>query len=575
MIDNINLWLHGDQSLFGQPNPLLILFVLLGLGFFLAKIAKKIHIPILTAQIIGGILIGKYFLNLFPPETYDGFKPLTNFALGFIGLAIGSHLDFWKLHNASKRLFYIVIVDIILTPTIVYFSLTLFTKLAFEVRLIIAAISAVTAPGSILHIVKEKRAKGILTKTILGSVALNNVIAILLFYLTYYFLLYQQSTQNLSLISALAQPFLYLIESLLIGGLVGGTVIFLTQKHKSSFSFLSIVILAIIASVGLSAAFHISGILPSMMVGIIIANYSKYKKTLFSAFKDIETEVFTLFFILAGLHLDFSAVKTAGFAGLVLVISRLIGKTMGPSIGAYLAKSTKTIKSYIGISLYPIAGVSIGLVLFIQQNTFLKDSASEIIAIVLTAVIINELIGPIFTGRAIAKSGEKNKNRLRLIDFIQEEFIINRMEATDKWSALEELAKFMHNTHKMHHIPEKELLQSIKKREKEHTTGIGDNLAIPHAVVKHGPKISGVIGVSKPGIDFDSIDDKPVHIIFMIATPEEYYDTFHVRMLSNIAKLMSKSPHLKDRIIEADSPEEIFEILQNKELEKFNPFFED
>jgi hypothetical protein len=242
-----------------------------------------------------------------------------------------------------------------------------------------------------------------------------------------------------------------------------------------------------------------------LILGIVITNYSKYKATLFGAFKDIEIEVFTLFFVLAGTHLDLKAVQMAGIAGIALIISRLIGKTFAPTLGAYLAGSTQTIKKWIGISLYPIAGVAIGLVLLIENNAFLSKYSTEVTAIILTAVVVNELLGPIFTGLAIKKSGEEHKNRIRLMDFLQEEYIKINLDARDKWDALDQMAQFLFKTHKIIELTLPELKESIYNREKEISTGIGYNLAIPHAIVEGGPKIRGVIGISKTGIPFENL----------------------------------------------------------------------
>lgn len=574
IIQHIQNWLQHETALIINPNPLLVLSIILITGFIFTKLAQKLHIPIVTAQIVGGIVLGSYVLNLFQKEAFFSLVPITNFALGFIGLTIGSHLDFHKLHNAGKRIFLISISDVIITPVIVFFALFYLAHLPFAISLIVAAISITTAPGSTLHIVKEKRAKGIFTKTLLAVVALNNVLTILVFYLAYYYLFYKAGEVDFDILHTIGKPLLLLLESVIIGCVVGFGIIYFTEKRKVRISFLAMVILSVVITVGTSQLLHLSGILSSLILGIIITNYSKYRNTLFGAFKDIEVEVFTLFFVLAGTHLDLKAITLAGTAGLILIFSRLLGKTIAPTIGAYLAGSTLTIRKWIGISLYPIAGVAIGLVFLIENDVFLQQFATQITAIILTAVVINELLGPIFTGTALKKAGEEHKDRMRLLDFLQEEFIKIDLAAKDKWEALDELAIFLYKTHKIHEISLPELKESIFNREKEISTGLGDNLAIPHAIIEGGPKIRGVIGISQKGIPFESLDDKPVHIIFLIATPKKNYD-MHLHVLANIAKIFGHHPHIKDRIIKAKTSAEVFEILQAEEVEKLNPFFED
>ncbi|MCD4819415.1 MAG: PTS sugar transporter subunit IIA [Candidatus Cloacimonetes bacterium] len=573
IIIHLQSWLSKEIVLIPHPTPLLVLAIILLTGFVFTRIARKIKLPSVTAQIIGGIILGHYVLNIFHEESYQGFIPITNFALGFIGLTIGSHLNFTKLHNAGKRILFITITDVIITPILVFLSLFYIANLSFEISLIISAIAITTAPGSTIHIVKEKRARGVFTKTLLAVVALNNVLTILLFYVAYYFLFYRNASSQIDILHTFTTTGFLFLESIIIGFVVGFTLIYFTEKRKTSVSFLTLIILAVVITVGTSETLHFSGILSSLILGMVITNFSKKKKTFFNAFKDLEKEVFSLFFVLAGTHLDFGAIKVAGIAGIILILSRGIGKTFAPSLGAFLGRSTKVIKKNIGFALYPIAGLAIGLVLLCQNIPFLKEYASQITAIVLTAVVVNELIGPIFTGLAIKRAGEEHKNRMRLMDFLQEEFIKIDLDVKDKWQALDEMAEFLYKTHKIHELTLEELKKSLINREKDFSTGLGENLAIPHAMIEGGPKIRGVIGISKKGIDFDSLDDKLVNIIFLIATPKEHYN-LHLYLLANIAKIFSHHPHIKEKILLSNSSAEVYDIFQREEVEQLNPFFE-
>jgi len=286
IINHIKLWLQRETVLITDPNPLIVLAVILLTGYIFSRLARKIRIPTVTGQIIGGVFIGHYVLNIFHESAFSSFESITNFALG-----------------------------------------------------------------------------GIFTKTLLAVVAINNVLTIFVFYIAYYFLYYKFGTGHIEVFATFEKAFILLLESLLIGGFVGFALIYATEKRKIRSSFMALVILAIVITVGTSEFLHLSGILSSLILGIIITNFSRYRKTLFSAFKDIEVEVFTLFFVLAGTHLDLTAAKYAGAAGLILIVTRLIGKTLAPTLGSIVAGSIQTIRKNIGLALYPIAGVAIGLIL--------------------------------------------------------------------------------------------------------------------------------------------------------------------------------------------------------------------
>lgn len=566
------LWPGRAEPLVDTSTPLMVLAIILIAGHLFSRLAERLKLPAVTGQIFAGVVLGPYGIYLFHHHAYDAFGPITNFALGFIGLTIGGHVDLHRLHNAGRRILSITAADALITPLLVFAALHWIASTPLPVTLIVTAIALTTDPGSIIHVVKEERAKGAFTKTLLAVVALNNVLTILLFYTAYYYLFYRDAAGTWFALAI--APVALLLESIATGAIVGGVVIVVTERRSLGLSVMSVVMLAVVVTVGVSDTFHYSGLLSCLILGIVITNFSNQRTRLFNAFDDLEKEVFSLFFVLGGTHLDFGAMLQASRAGGVLVLSRMAAKTAAPYLGARIAGATAAIRCWSGLAMYPLAGVAIGLVLICENNTFLQAHAAEITAIVLSAVIVNEILGPIGTGIAIRKAGDAHKDRVRLMDFLQEEFIHTELQAADKWDALNQLAEFLHRTHRCRDIPLADLKQAVINREREFSTGIGDQIAIPHAIVEGGPKIRGVIGISRSGIEFDAVDDRPVHIIVLIVTPKKHHD-LHLHVLANIAKIFGHHPHIKHRLIRSRSPEEVFHLLQAEEIQELNPFFED
>ncbi|MCD4829166.1 MAG: cation:proton antiporter [Candidatus Cloacimonetes bacterium] len=565
--------IHREAPLVRGSSELFVLAVLVLTGLLFTRLARRVHLPAVTGQILGGILIGQYVLHIFDEQILLNFRPITNFVLGFIGLIIGSHLDFRKLHNAGRRIIWITVIDILLVAPLVFVTMRYMLRLDLYISLLVAVIAGATAPGSVLHVVKDRQARGMFTKTVLAVVALNNVLIILLFY-TMLNIIQSHAAGELRWWMFALGPLRYLGESLLDGGLLGLGLILLTEKFKKlHFSFPAMVLLSVVLAVGISESLHFSGLLSCLILGMIITNFSHYREEFFSAFHDLEEIIFSLFFVLAGTHFDFTAMKVAGVAGLALIAARSVGKFAGPSLGAVFARSTKTTRRLIGISLFPMAGVAIGLVLVAGSSEMFAGHASLLTAIVLTAVVVFELMGPVLTGVAIKRSGEAHKNRLRLLDFLQEEYIKIGLDAEDKWEVLDEMAEFLYMTHNIKELSLEELKISVREREHEITTGVGQNLAIPHAIIDGGPMIRGVIGICANGIEFESFDGKPVKIIILIATPRDHYE-MHLQVLANVAKIFGHHSIIKEKIINARLPEEVYELLQNEEVDKLNPFFD-
>lgn len=107
---------------------------------------------------------------------------------------------------------------------------------------------------------------------------------------------------------------------------------------------------------------------------------------------------------------------------------------------------------------------------------------------------------------------------------------------------------------------EKELSKAIHDRERILSTGIGYGIAIPHAKIASVTAFVAAIGVSKLGMPFDSIDDKPAQIIVMIAGPEGQSEEY-LRILSRFTAVL-KNEQTRNRIIEAKKPEQVMAILK-------------
>ncbi len=566
-------YIKHQRPLVEHPNSLLVLSIILITGIVFSWVAKKIKVPTEIALILGGIAIGKYILNIFSEEYFEAINPITNFAIGLFGLIIGSHLDYNRLHNAGKRIFWITFSDIFIVSGLTFTVMHWILKQPVEISLIVSVIISATSPESIIHEVRKERAKGILTKTVLSSIALNNVVIITIFYFAYSYIV-SHLNQETDLLHQLIKPVLMILESVLIGGVTGYLLIKLNKRKIKPSSFTGMVLIAILITVGISETFHFSSILSTLILGVILTNKSRYKNEIFNALSEIEKEIFYVFFVIAGVHFDIEIFKITGLIGIVVILVRLIGKFTGARLGAVIAGSANTIKNNIGYALFPMAALSLGLVTLTQNEPSFHQYAKEINSITLTAIIVFDFLGPLCTSWILKKTGEVNKDRLRLLDFLQEEYIMLDLENMNKWETLDKLTELMHKTHHIRSISLQKLKEGVKKRESEMSTGIGNNIAIPHAIIEGGPTIQGVIGVSRKGIDFESLDDKPVHIIILIATPQKHYK-YHLKALATISRIFGHNQQIKNQIIESKSAEEVFEILQNEEIDQMNPFFED
>jgi mannitol/fructose-specific phosphotransferase system IIA component (Ntr-type) len=144
-----------------------------------------------------------------------------------------------------------------------------------------------------------------------------------------------------------------------------------------------------------------------------------------------------------------------------------------------------------------------------------------------------------------------------LIDFTDSKFI-KKLKSKNKYRAIEELTGVFKDTDVCDDI--NVLIKALKEREEIMSTGIGLGMAIPHAKIKEVNKLSFAIGISRKGIDFDSIDGKPVHLIVLVAAGEKQHKDY-LRLLSHIMAIL-KDDVIRNRIINSSSNKDIFEVFK-------------
>ncbi len=137
------------------------------------------------------------------------------------------------------------------------------------------------------------------------------------------------------------------------------------------------------------------------------------------------------------------------------------------------------------------------------------------------------------------------------------------LEAKDKEGVLKELVDLLDLSDENKEI----LLEALKRREELGSTGIGKGIAIPHSRSTVVDNIYLVIGTSKEGVDFDSVDGKPVHIFFMLVAPPNDPGTRYLISLGRIAQLAKKIVQNKVDYLSVETPEELIELLKSLEQE--------
>lgn len=146
---------------------------------------------------------------------------------------------------------------------------------------------------------------------------------------------------------------------------------------------------------------------------------------------------------------------------------------------------------------------------------------------------------------------------MRLSDVLKEEYIIADLKARDKSALLDEMVSYL--AERVSGLDRERTLKALFERESLGSTGIGHGVAVPHGKLKGIEDIKVSFGRSRYGVDFDSMDNLPVHIFFLIIAPENSAAA-HLKLLANISRIL-KNQDFRSRLMRAVSPSEIFSLI--------------
>ncbi|MCI8402983.1 MAG: cation:proton antiporter [Lachnospiraceae bacterium] len=377
-------------------------FLLLG-GLFCGRMVKHIKLPNVTGYLLAGLLMGPCVLKIIPGEIIDSFDLISQMALAFIAFTIGLSFkaSYFKRVGIAP-----VVIAVFEALAAVFFVQAVLILCGFEpaFSIVLGAIAAATAPAATIMVIKQYRAKGPLTDTLLSVVAIDDAVALVAFGFAITIAKGMGDTGQTNLLLSLAQPFLEVILALATGSVLGLLMILPLKHFKKQGNRLVILIAFVFLNSALASLFGVSELLTCMMAGAAFCNVSPESDRMADLADQITPPLFLMFFVVSGAGLDLTILPSIGVIGLIYVILRVAGKIAGAYLGARIMKAPSQVARYLGPTLIPQAGVAIGLTIVAQS--VVPEYAGTIRAVVLCGTLIYELTGPVITKWALTKAGE-------------------------------------------------------------------------------------------------------------------------------------------------------------------------
>ncbi|MDO4861291.1 MAG: cation:proton antiporter [Eubacteriales bacterium] len=406
-------------------NELLNISVAMFAGLMLTRLGNKFRLPDVTAYLVAGVLIGPSLLGglnilglgFHSFEELETLGVISDMALGFIAFSIGNEFRLSQLRETGRQALVVGILQAVITTLIVDCALLgvhfLFPAvLSIPAAITLGAIAAATAPAATLMVVRQYKAKGKLTDLLLPIVALDDAVGLILFAVSFG-VARALGSGSVDIYGVLVNPLLEILCSLLLGALAGFVLsklepIFHSNRNRVamsiSFVFLTVALSMLKLPAG-KATIGFSSLLVCMMLGSVFCNLCPLSDEIMHNADRWSAPLLVLFFVISGAELELGvfARLSSVLVGLVYIVSRSLGKYFGARESSRMVGCDKKVVDYLGITLLPQAGVALGMCVTASQ---LPGDGPMIRNIVLFAVLVYELVGPVATKWALTKAGD-------------------------------------------------------------------------------------------------------------------------------------------------------------------------
>lgn len=409
-----------------SPNASILLSLSFALltGLLLSRLAKKAQLPAVTAYLVAGVLIGPFVLGSLDihglgitAHHLESFGIISDLALGFIAFSMGNEFRRSQLKEVGRRaavigVFQAIFTTIVVDAALIGLHFMMPDKLSLSSAIVLGAVATATAPAATLMVVRQYKAKGPVTDTLLPVVAIDDAVGLVVFAISFG-VAKSLSLGNVDVLSVILEPLLEVVFSLALGLVMGALFTqcekyFHSRSKRTSVSVTFVMLTVALSSISFNIGnIHVafSSLLSCMMLGTVFCNICDVSEELMERMDRWTAPILILFFVISGAELDLSVFSDSAVVliGLAYILYRSIGKYFGANLSARMTGCDSNIVKYLGITLLPQAGVALGMAI---KAIELGPDGIIVRNITLFAVLIYEIIGPYLTKVALTNAGD-------------------------------------------------------------------------------------------------------------------------------------------------------------------------
>jgi len=382
-------------------SPLLLFGLLLFAGLAGGELVKRaLRLPRIVGYVLAGLVLGGSGVSLLDASLVNESWIFVDIALGLVLFELGRRLHFAWLRN-DRWLLATGLIESALSFAFIYFALTY-----FDVRPIYAAVAAAigisTSPAVVLLVAQELKAEGQVTERALNLVAMNSVIA---FVLTTMLLSWIHHEYRAGWTTIALHPAYLLGGSLILGYAACMAVILLSRwlgKHAER--QLVMLLAVIVLTIGAARMLELSVLLALLSFGVFSRNLDERHDLMAVDLSSVGQMFYVVLFVVSGARLQLLELMTGGAIAVVYVMARFVGKSIGVMSLTYFSGARAGAAGLLCIALTPMSGLALAMVH--GASNLYPEFGARLAAIVLSAVLILELAGPVAVQFALKRAGE-------------------------------------------------------------------------------------------------------------------------------------------------------------------------
>jgi Kef-type K+ transport system membrane component KefB len=387
-------------------NEILSVGLILIAAVIAGHLAQLVRVPEVTGYLLVGLALGPSAFDVVSHDNVATLGFLSEVALGLILFNIGAIFETAHFRRVGAGVVRVTLWEATLALVGVA-GLMLALGLQWPLAILLGVVAMETAPATTLMVLNEYDARGPLTERLLALVALNNMYVLVTFGVVSALVIALGPSDESWLRGAYRAVYgvgWSTLGSIALGAILGIIADTLASRAKETGEAMILAAGAVLIALGASRSLGLSPLIATLALGATVANASPHGTRLLRALGGADPPLYAAFFVLAGAELTPSALRGLGLIGASYIAARAAGKIIGARIGLRPESIPETVKRQLGLCLISSSSLAVGLT--IQIRTAFPQYAATVTPVVLGAVLVFEIVGPLLTRRALLVTGE-------------------------------------------------------------------------------------------------------------------------------------------------------------------------